>query len=240
MSYTNGKIPFFHIFSMSNNISSLSTIDNSCAIRVNYERFGIKLYYKDHGHTYINPHGNLIINSFKTVFDIMINKIENPNIKMLDFACGTGIISSSVIHLINEFKYNSISIDASDPYLSDHYSIKNKSCYINNILKYGFEDIIKNDLFTGCDGEFDYYYDIMVISFAIHLLDDKYVQFFLNKISYHIKYLLIMSPTKNKGDFSAFSKSGFREIYMNKFVEENTDNKKNIKVFYRLYISQNL
>lgn len=205
------------------------------SIRYQYENIGVKEYYENNSDKYVNPHSSIIKDSFTNIFDILYKKLSyKSKINILDFACGDGIITSLISKIIKTRNYNNIIIDASDPFLSQQYIKNNNESFISNVFKYSFEDIMKYDLFTNCYNNFNSYYDIIIISFAIHLLDKKYIKYFLNKISNHTKYLLIISPTKNKGDFDDYPNIKFNKIDEQKFC----DNEK--KVFYKLYESKNI
>jgi len=189
------------------------------SVRSQYEK-GIIKYYTEFGHEYNNPHHKLISTSFNTV----LTKISNPNtVSYLDFACGDGLITE-LIHIWHQnHNITDYTIDATDPYMYNEYTKKhNRIAY-----SYGFEDVIKNNIFGNKLAD---YYNIVIISFAIHLIDDKYVNYFLDIVLQHTDYLLIISPTKNKGDFP----------HLNKVLDEKfsgTYDNKTIKVYYRLYKS---
>jgi hypothetical protein len=207
----------------------------SKSIRHKYEQLGIKEYYKNNGDLYSNPHFSIIEKSFFKVFEIIYDKF-NTKINILDFACGDGIISLLITSFIKNKNIQNIEIDGSDPYLSSQYLKNNKNnIFVSNCYIFGYEDIIKKELFS--ENNMKQYYDIIIISFAIHLLDKKYEKFFLNKISYHTKYLLIISPTKNKGEFESILDINFVKIYETKFSDKIKDDTNEKKVFYKLYKS---
>lgn len=212
-------------------------------IRNQYEQLGVTEYYKNHSKEYKNPHGDLILLSF---YNYILPRLytffsDNEQISFLDLACGDGIISSIISKWFLDNKKYNFQISGSDPYMYNEYNAKliNNNKYISYVFKYGFEDIIKNELFTGEINKLKSLYDIIIISFAIHLLDIKHIRFFLNKLSHHTKYLLIISPTKNKGDFTMINDLNFINIYNQKFsqINKSGNNDKEIKVFFHLYQS---
>jgi hypothetical protein len=57
-------------------------------------------------------------------------------------------------------------------------------------------------------------YDFVAISYAIHLLDASLEYVFYNALAKRCRYLVIVSPTKNKGAIEKRNESsfGFKEI----------------------------
>jgi ubiquinone/menaquinone biosynthesis C-methylase UbiE len=211
----------------------LKSKSKSKSIREQYEKLGVKQYYQNNSDTYSNPHFPIIEKSFDNIFGMIYCQLQKKTkINILDFACGDGIITNLILRFIQNNNCQNIEIDGCDPYLSQQYLKNNhNNIFVSNCYTFSYEDILKNDLFNN---NMKQYYDIIIISFAIHLLDKKCEKFFLDKISYHTKYLLIISPTKNKGDFENIS---FIKIHEEKFNEKISEKLSEKKVFYNLYMS---
>lgn len=203
------------------------------SIRHQYEKFGVKKFYETNGDIYINPHTTIINDSFNQIFEYIYHQLlcKDNNIYILDFACGDGLITSLILNNIKINNLQNIIINGSDPFLSQQYMKKNKNKFVTNVFSFGFEDIIGGDIFTNCENKLKYHYDLIIISFAIHLLDKKHTKYFLEKIAQHAKYLLIISPTKNKGNFDDISIKSFSK----KIETKSFNNDK--KIFYKLYES---
>jgi hypothetical protein len=216
----------------------LKSKSKSKSIREQYENLGVKEYYQNNGDKYSNPHFPIIEKSFDNIFGMIYYQLQKyyqkkTKIDILDFACGDGIITNLILRFIQNNNCQNIEIDGCDPYLSQQYLKNNQNnIFVSNCYTFSYEDILKNDLFNN---NMKHFYDIIIISFAIHLLDKKYEKFFLDKISYHTKYLLIISPTKNKGDFENLN---FIKIHEEKFNEKLSEKTSEKKVFYKLYMSK--
>lgn len=135
-----------------------------------YQQKGIKGFYQNIGEQYLNPHDQDIRN--------LILKIANPNLSYLDLACGTGIVSLTL-------KENGVTdIFGIDPFLFDQYTQKTGLPCTNET----FEEIANK----GLSGSFD----VVIISYALHLLPESFLPQFLYQLSLKTKQLVILTPHK--------------------------------------------
>jgi len=145
------------------------------SIRSKYQKYGVKNFYEWNFDQYNNPHEPIIQKSIKFVND---NWKVNFN-KSLDLAAGNGEVTKTLINL----GYNDI--DACDAYSCEYYEKENN----RKCQKISFDDIIKGAL----DNK---KYDIIICSFALHLLEDSKLPIFLYKLTQISNQLLILSPHK--------------------------------------------
>lgn len=134
-----------------------------------YSLHGVDQYYKQYSSSYYNPHEKKII---KVIDDILNKYLQHGN-TILDFACGSGLIS----RLINE-KHANIIVKGSDPYFNNQY------CNYN----FSFNDII-------C-GKMADQFDIVICCYAYHLLDINKRHDFLTQLSLLTKKFIVISPSK--------------------------------------------
>ncbi len=146
----------------------MSTITN-LKIYDQYQKYGVENYYKQFASTYTNPHKEKIIKIYIKHIQPIINQTD----KILDLACGNGLISQ----LVNYYNNNYL-IEGCDPYFINEYCS----------LKYSFEDIVQ--------GKLNKYYDIVICCYAYHLLDDKLEYDFLTNISLITNKFIIITPSK--------------------------------------------
>ena len=119
-----------------------------------YVIHGVDKYYELYNSTYYNPHADKIKNIINTH---LLNLIKKNN-KILDIACGNGLIT----RIINN---NNNIIIGCDPYF------KNK--YVN--YNYSFEDIAK--------GLLNIKVDMAICCYAFHLLNKSWYYSFLNELA---------------------------------------------------------
>jgi hypothetical protein len=135
-----------------------------------YQRQGIKEFYNSIGMNYNNPHNEDIIKLIKSVYD--------PNLRYLDLASGDGIISQTLIDL------GCCRIEGCEPYLNEAYINKTKL----NCLNYSFEDI--------ANGKLKKTYDVIICSYAMHLVSISYLPNLLYQLSLISEKLIILTPHK--------------------------------------------
>ena len=145
------------------------------SIRSKYQKYGVKNFYEWNFDQYNNPHEPIIQKSIKFVND---NWNVNFN-KSLDLAAGKGEISKTLINL--GYK----NIDACDAYSCDYYKTNNNT----KCEKISFDDVINGALDKKK-------YDIIICSFALHLLEQSKLPTFLYKLTQISNQLLILSPHK--------------------------------------------
>lgn len=143
-------------------------------IREEYNDLGVEGFYLNKGDVYDNPH--------KSYIEECLSFHWKDNFKkVLDLGCGDGLVSKYI-----KKRYKTTSIYGCDAYMKDRYEKETgNKCY-----SYSFEDIAKGvkDLPE---------VDIIVISYAIDLLDRNYLNNFLYCLSLYSNKLLIIRPNKH-------------------------------------------
>jgi SAM-dependent methyltransferase len=134
-----------------------------------YQLYGIEEYYKNFSCNYFNPHEEKI----KQIYLKYIKDLINHNDKIIDIACGNGLVSR-LVHKYN----NNYNIVGCDPFFNNAY------CKLN----LSFEDIAKGKLETN--------YDLGICSYAYHLLDHKWRYDFLTQLSLILNKFIIITPSK--------------------------------------------
>ncbi len=136
-----------------------------------YKKYGVDKYYKEFSNKYVNPHEEKI----EQIYVKYIKNIINTNDKILDLACGEGLISK----LINKYNNNcNCIVKGTDPYF------KNKYCHYN----YSFQDIAL--------GTLNNKFDIVICCYAYHLLENSWQYSFLNSLAEITGIFIILSPSK--------------------------------------------
>lgn len=134
-----------------------------------YQKYGVENYYKKFSSKYINPHEDKIKNIYNKHIKELINKAD----KIIDIACGDGLICK----LVNCYN-NNFNIEGCDPFFN------NKYCKLN----LSFEDISKGKLINK--------YDIAICCYAFHLLEYKWRYDFLTNLSLITDKFIIITPSK--------------------------------------------
>jgi hypothetical protein len=134
-----------------------------------YQKYGVDNYYKKFSSAYTNPHEDKIT----MIYNKYIKKLINKEDKILDIACGEGLIC----RLVNEYN-NNFNIDGCDPYFN------NKYCKLN----LSFEDISKGKLVNE--------YNIAICCYAYHLISFELRYDFLTNLAEVINKFIIITPSK--------------------------------------------
>ena len=149
------------------------------AIRHAYEKYGVKDYYRLHGSDYRNPHEDRIAIVIRRLVEIWNLK---PTERILDLACGSGEITL----ILRQLGFQSI--NGIDPYTSAAYEKRTG----NSIhAKWTFEQIA-----NGCLENEREIYDIIICSFAAHLIEPSYLPLVMIQLCYVAKKLIILTPHK--------------------------------------------
>lgn len=145
-------------------------------IRDEYNKLGIAEFYRIKNEAYSNPHE-------KFIEDCLLYHWSEGYNTVLDMACGDGLVTKYLKYKKMVEKGNIYGCDA---YLNERYEKETKEkCY-----KYSFEEISK--------GEFDLQeVDIIIMSYAIDLVDKSYLNNFLYSLSTLSENLLIIRPNKH-------------------------------------------
>lgn len=136
-----------------------------------YQEFGVNGYYEKYSSKYYNPHQEKIKNIFIKHIKPFIKDKEIYNI--LDLACGDGLISRFVL----DTKCN-CNIEGCDPFFVNQY------CHYS----FSFEDIAK--------GKLEKYYDLVICSYAFHLIKEEWKYDFLSNLSIQTNCFIIITPSK--------------------------------------------
>jgi SAM-dependent methyltransferase len=153
--------------------------DEEFAIRHAYEKYGVNGYYSQYGSDYRNPHEDRLITIVRQLVERWNLK---PTERILDLACGSGEITLILRQL--GFQY----INGIDPYTSEAYE-KRTGNSIHG--KWTFEQIA-----NGCLESEGEVYDIIICSFAAHLIPPTYLQLVMLQLRFVTKKLIILTPHK--------------------------------------------
>ena len=145
------------------------------SIRKQYEDYTAEIYYQNFGDNYINPHEKNI----ETALKIALNKWTLNLDKVLDLACGSG----EVTLILKKLGYENI--EGIDPYTYNAYLKRTGK----PAEKYTFAEIS-----TGIIA--DRKYSLIIISFALHLLEESRLPIFLYQVSLITDSLIIITPHK--------------------------------------------
>lgn len=141
-------------------------------MRENYETHGVDNYYKKNSEEYTNPHE-------AQIRDLLVRNISKINCgSVLDLCCGGGEVTKILIENGVE------NIIGTDPYMCKLY-IKNTRKHCVNL---SFKDILA--------GKLEGSYDIIICSFALHLVNKKDLFMIVNELFRHTKTIAIIAPHK--------------------------------------------
>ena len=127
-------------------------------------------------------------------------------LKMLDFSCGAGEMTKIVLQW--SLKRDDVAILAvgADPYTREAFKeevgdgIECKSWSFQDVCNGAIDDEDELDCDDcDCDDARGKKFDFVIISYAIHLLEASLEYNFYNALAKKTRYLVIVSPTKNKG-----------------------------------------
>lgn len=153
--------------------------DEEFAIRHAYEKYGVNGYYSQYGADYRNPHEDRLT----VVVHQLVEKWNlKPTDRILDLACGSGEITLMLREL--GFQY----INGVDPYTSEAYE-KRTGNPIHG--RWTFEQIA-----DGCLESEGETYDVIICSFAAHLISSSYLPLVMIQLRFVAKKLIILTPHK--------------------------------------------
>jgi SAM-dependent methyltransferase len=142
------------------------------SIRESYINQGVIPYYKANGSNYSNPHEEAI----KSCLDVTLSMWKPQLNSVLDLAAGSGEISSHI---------KAKSVTGIDPYTGESYFKRTGK----RALPYSFDDIVKGAIA-------DHKYDLIVCSFAMHLLEESKLPALCYALAQISSKMLIISPHK--------------------------------------------
>lgn len=149
------------------------------AIRHAYEKFGVNGYYTQYGAEYRNPHEDRLTQVVQQLVEKWHLKVTD---RILDLACGSGEITL----MLRQLGFQTI--NGIDPYTGDAYE-KRVGHPIH--AKYTFEQIA-----DGCLENDEDHYDVIVCSFAAHLIAPSYLPLVMIQLRFVAKKLIILTPHK--------------------------------------------
>ena len=151
----------------------MTTTKSAESIRAYYETHGVIQYYQTHGGNYSNPHESAI---FKCL-DVVFNKHKPCLDNVLDLACGNGVITSYLLATSN--------VVGIDPYTAVAYQNR----VGKKALNYTFQKIGRGEIR-------DHKYDLIICSFALHLVEYSYLPSICYELAQISPKLLILTPHK--------------------------------------------
>lgn len=172
-------------------------------MRANYAG-GVDKYYSEHASTsYRNPHYPGIVKTLSTFLDVYAkvsssatpSDQEIPTLQVLDMAAGSGEATEAILNwgkrrLLKKIPSSPLSfkIVATDPFTGPAYKDRTgREC-----LALSFADIA-----NGLLPDQPEIYDIVICSFALHLLtESSQLWALLNALATRAKYLVVLAPHK--------------------------------------------
>ena len=148
------------------------------SMRSKYEEFGVRGFYEQSGESYSNPPGPIIRQAIKLAFQMW--QLEPINI--LDLAAGGGEATLAC------FDLGYTEIKATDPFTHILYQKRTGlPCW-----RWSFQEIAR-----GLAKDFyNYNFDLIICSFALHLIDASWLPSLLSQLGRVGSRLLVVSPTK--------------------------------------------
>jgi len=142
------------------------------SIREIYKSIGVEAFYSG-GMRYENPHAREVETLIRN------NHITLPLENVLDLACGTGLVTSSLKTLGYQ------EVIGLDPFLSEEYTAQTgRTCY-----RMSFKDIINYGLP-------EQKFSCIICSFALHLCKYSMLPNLLWRLSERSNALVVISPSK--------------------------------------------
>ncbi len=142
------------------------------AIRNKYQELGVEGFYTQYGADYSNPHEAQIRQL------LLQNQDRIDYNKVLDFCCGSGEVSRTLI----EAGYGHVF--ASDPFTYEAYQ---KNCG-RECWQYTFEDVIRTPI--------PEQFSVVICSFAMHLCPDEQLFPLVYQLFQSTSQLVIITPHK--------------------------------------------
>lgn len=145
------------------------------SIRSAYERHGVAGYYRKNGGRYRNPHERII----NELLDRATSAWMLRPGRTLDLACGSGEVTLALQRL------GFAQIDGIDPYTAEAYRVRTG----RESERISFEQIAAGALVGRR-------YDLIVCSFALHLLEPSRIPLLAARLREIAPALLILTPHK--------------------------------------------
>lgn len=143
------------------------------SIREMYEKYGVQEYYKHHSDDYENPHADDVRS--------LLSMLDCSDIHTgIDFACGTGLVSS---HLENIVWYGI------DPYMSQKYAQITGNMSITGSM----EQVSNGEVYVPI-------VDVIVCSYCFDIFEKSYMNKFLWRLSEWAQQLVVIRSNKKVVD----------------------------------------
>lgn len=155
------------------------------SIRSAYENLGSDAYYSAHGSSYTNPHEESLTRALHSALGSWEGIVlQSPGLlRGLDFACGSGEASTAFLQWHGAKKCE---LEASDPFCYEAYEKRmNLPCY-----KWSFQDVAGGILHEVEP------YDIVLSSFALHLIEPQWKHITLSALARSTRFLVVLTPHK--------------------------------------------
>eukprot|EP00873_Tetraselmis_striata_P022455 jgi/Tetstr1/442719/TSEL_030809.t1 len=161
------------------------------SIRGAYEEMGVQQYYEARGGEYSNPHFSTLKEVLPRALEQLLGPLLPLRHGLLDFCCGSGEFTR-IFEGWQASRGRDVctAITGADPYTQEGY----RRATSRRAESWSFEDV--------CEGALEdagVSFDVIAISYAIHLLERSRYHLFFHSLARRAAHMLIVSPTKNKG-----------------------------------------
>ncbi|ORZ33435.1 hypothetical protein BCR44DRAFT_122410 [Catenaria anguillulae PL171] len=189
--------------------TSAATTHSAGPIRSHYQSLGVQGFYASHGATYRNPHFMGVRTCLRTLLSKWValdGQLSYPVLaqddgpcRMLDLAAGSGEATQIVNEWVQEQTSNimagiAVEWTAMDPYTQDAYVERiGQPC-----LPISFQDIAAGllDTSSSCSSSIPESWDLVICSFALHLIDASLMYGVLSTLARRARFLIVLSPSK--------------------------------------------
>ena len=165
------------------NKSRNSISGQSLSIRNAYIEHDVDTYYEKFGNNYRNPHGLIVAEIMQLAWQKWsLNwcpEVDSSSIKVLDLACGSGEVTLALEEM------GIININGIDPFTDKSYQERTERI----AQRFTFIDI-SNGVLSGSN------YNLIVCSFALHLVPISRLPLLLYHLGLISKYLVVITPHK--------------------------------------------
>ena len=154
------------------------------SMRTAYDELGADAYYEAHGSEYTNPHEPTIATVLPRALETWGDVLEAPLRRVLDLGCGSGEATAALAGWSGAPP--PCTLDACDPYTYEAFEKRmGRAAH-----RWSFEDVAGGVL----DEQLPY--DLIVSSFALHLIEASYLHTTLAALARSSRALIIVTPHK--------------------------------------------
>lgn len=161
------------------------------SMRKNYDEYGVEGFYQRVAAEYRNPHFEQVRKLTLAGMADIDNIDQQKTYRVLDFACGSGEAGISALEWASKVG-KTVTLTPSDPYTKESFNARCQTLFPHEqsveFKEWSFDDI--------ADGALDENYDLLIVSFALHLLDESKLPAILTQFALKCKYMLIITPHK--------------------------------------------